>query len=94
MFHSLLQAPEPKPKSNGVAPQPRARKVTPATSKKAKNGLNNNTAAASSKVSEAAKARDEARKKMIEEKKRLMKQQKQQQQDGDGGEVVEMFLAS
>jgi hypothetical protein len=39
--------------------------VTPATSKKTKNGLNNNnnttTAKPASKVSEAAKARDEAR---------------------------------
>ena len=97
IFYVIFQVPEVKP--NGVAPQARARKVTPAA-KKGKVGLNNNNAAGSKAAtngkpqSEAAKARDEARKKMIEDKKRLMKerQQQQQQQQEDTEQVVEMFI--
>lgn len=92
-----FQVAEVKP--NGVAPQARARKVTP-VAKKTKVGLNNNNSAGSKAAtngkpqSEAAKARDEARKKMIEDKKRLMKerQQQQQQQQEDTEQVVEMFI--
>ena len=88
-----FQVPEIKP--NGVTPQPRTRKVTPAN-KKSKAGLNNNNgtakAAPTAKQSEAAKARDEARKKMIEDKKRLMRERLQQQQDPESDQVVEMFL--
>jgi hypothetical protein len=98
LLHKILvrfQVTEVKP--NGVAPQARARKVTPAT-KKTKVGLNNNNAAGSKAAtngkpqSEAAKARDEARKKMIEDKKRLMKERQQQQQQEDTEQVVEMFI--